>query len=294
MMVSEHVYEDLTAITISNEPNKVKNMLEKLHFFPKEHIFVVDDSKKFSFLFELPRITVIETKSRNYAYLRNLGVSLASTFWVIKIDSDEYLDRRAILDLYSLNKQYNAYSLEKVAKFLDSYPHYLRRQFIAVHSREVCFYEGRIDEKVDRKKLKVGKLNGRLYNESYNTFETFKYKFGRYSSLHDKGFKNFFKKLFGEPYVYFQTNAFQDGIVGIKFLFYGLLFPFAIALNGIRSHKNISISDIELKLNEFSNSIDVRERSYIENMIIHLKNSKLTKRKLDENLEQLNSPFSQI
>ena len=252
MDVTNQVCEDISVITISNEPDKVKNMLGKLHFVPKEHIFVVDDINKFQFLFKMPRMILIETKSRNFAYLLNLGKSLASAYWVVEIDSDEYLDNSAILALHSLSRDYNAYALEKVAKFLDVYPYYLRREFIAVHARSVCFYEGRVDEKVNRRKLIIGRINGKLYNESYNTFETFKKKFNKYSSMHQKSFKKFFTKLFGEIYVYFKTNALLDGIIGLKFLFYGLLFPFSIAFNGIQSYNNISIIDIESKLNTFS------------------------------------------
>ena len=289
--VTNHVVEDISVITISNEPNKVKNMLENLHFSPKEHIFVVDNINKFDFLIGLPRIIIIPTKSKNFAYLLNLGISLATAYWIIEIDSDEHLDTNAIAALNKLSRNYNAYAIEKLAKFLDTYPHYLRRKFIFLHAKNVCFYEGRVDEKVNRKKLIVGNINGKLYNESYNTFETFRKKLKKYSSLHKKSFKEVFKSAIGGIYIYFQTNAFEDGTIGLKLLFYGLLFPFYIAFNGTHSYKNISINEIELKLYKYSESMDVREMKYIENMIKVLKNNKITRRKYFENLEQLDSPF---
>lgn len=287
-------FEDISVITISNEPEKVENMLGKLHFVPKEHIFVVDDVNKFQFLNKMDRMIVIQTKSRNFAYLVNLGISLASAYWVMKIDSDEYLDKNAILALHSLSRDYNAYSIEKMAKFFDIYPNYLKRNSIVVHARSIAFYEGRVDEKVNKKKLKIGIINGILYNESYNTFDTFKRKFKKYSSMHEKNFKEFFRKLFGELYIFFKTNAFLDGLIGLKFLFYGLMFPFSIIFNGIKEYNIHSIQDVESKLIMFSDKIDVRERTYILNVLNILKNGSLTREEFKENLEQVSSPFAQF
>ena len=65
-------YRMITAVIITNEPDRIGIKLRSPLLNKIPVILVVDDIEKFSNL-KQNNVLIIPSKSRNYAYLRNLG-----------------------------------------------------------------------------------------------------------------------------------------------------------------------------------------------------------------------------
>ena len=108
-----------------------------------------------------------------------------------------------------------------------------------------------------------------------------------------KSFHDFFRRLMGEIYIYFKTNAFVDGIISIKFLVYGLLFVFVSEIIGRSDYLFLTLPEIEQKIENDRQNYDLREVEYILFAIEKIKKNDLgIKFNFFEELEQVSSALS--
>ena len=185
-MAHDLIFPDITFITMSNEPEKVRGLIRKLNNVKVNHVFVVDKREKFKFLENYQNYVVIETKSKHFAYLLNLGIFYAKTKWVMEVDSDEELDENLLLSLTNLDDECDYYTVKKKALFMGKSYNYLTRNFVVIIKKNLCYYNGAVNERTNTKKLKGCHLNGELTNNSYDDWNVYWRKFYKYAKLHKK------------------------------------------------------------------------------------------------------------
>ena len=277
---------DCTLIIISNNNKEIRNLLFGFSNTKFPIILVLETPLRLET--NRQNIIIINSKSKNLAYKRNLGVFYAKTDWVAFLDSDEEYDNNFLQLLENgIPNDFSAYMVNTIAKFSNRYLHQWDFYNFRIFKREICRFVFSAHERVKLPKgTKIGISDAKLINNSYKDWPHYWKKFKVKTCKEKKTVNIFFNRLFSPIFLYLFNGGVKDGILGVKVLSASIAYPFFIMIQGKKVN---TINDLKLNvtLEELPSKVYPEEVPFIQYLISEME--KYTIKDMFEYIEQINS-----
>lgn len=281
----------ITTVIITNVPiSDIKSLKKVLEISDK--IIVVTNRLEDSYSDR--KLSLIYSKSQNYAYLRNLGAYYADTTHIFVIDSDELIDDSLITALKNIDYKQKLYCM-KVSMYIGSYKMMMTSNYgNRLYDKRYFFYIGRVHEQLFGSVKKCFKVDGEISNFSQENWDEWYRKAIRYTSQENIKWDLLLRSTY-PLYAFFRYQGWRDGVLGIKWTLKRLQYIIMIFLHGQRGYKTLNPENI-LKLISVSN-ISIEEKKFISFILKqHFQTNHVPFFKRDDIvnsdfLEQISSPF---
>lgn len=292
LVLSQDTKFSITIIVLSNRPKNFDKFISQFNHTKIPIVAIVDDITAFKkFIDNRQDVRIIETKSRNFSYLVNLGASCIKTSHFLLLGDDETVDSELVNFLTTYNLPDKACSLYVETYFGTSlvkmWSSYVPRLF----HREV-FFKRRLHEIPVGIKAGTIITEGKIKNTSYQNWNEYWQKASSCAKREQKSIKRFIDLLISPIYWYFKRDGFSDGFLGVKIVMASMLYAGMSMVLGIRGHNYFSVDVLEDLLKKESSFLTEEEADYLKHklkLIQELNNKSLVD--CMEELEQLSSPF---
>ena len=283
---SQNELSECTLIIISNNNDEVRRLLFGFSNTNFPIVLVLEEPLKIETM--RGNILIINSKSKNLAYKRNLGVFYAKTEWVAFLDSDEEYDDNFLKLLErGIPNAFSAYMVNTIAKFSGRYLHQWDFYNFRIFKREICRYVFSAHERVKLPRdSKIGISEARLINNSYKDWTHYWRKFKVKTSKEKKTLKVFFTRLLSPIFLYLFNGGAKDGILGAKILFASLAYPFFIIIQGKKVNP-IHDFKLSITLEDLPSKVYPEEVPFIKHLFDEMENCSIKDKY--EYIEQINS-----
>lgn len=281
----------LTAVIITNRKISEIKALEKIRMFTDNIVIVTSIPDESA---QLDGTKIIHSRSKNFAYLRNLGAFYADTTHIITIDSDEEPDELLVKEIKQCDLMHPLYNFE-VSTYFDQ-----RKMNVTTHlSNKIydkrCFiFIGSVHEQLLGSLKNPITLKGALSNYSQENWNEWYQKAKRYTSLEKKDFNVLLRALY-PILIFFSKKGWRDGILGVRYTIKGIEYIFLVLVRGRRNYMTLSINQINFLIKE--DGFNHFERDFISWVIENFLSDDRTVNRMINNLpfadllEQISSPF---
>ena len=286
--------KNITIIVISNRPKNFADFIEQFREMlrdPPPIVAVVDDRLKFNSVSTYGRVKFVETKSKNFGYMTNLGRFFSETKYILTTFDDEKLDSD-LKDLIS-NFSYNgeSFRVKIVTFFGDKQLKMWTKMAPRIFSKDVAFVR-RVHETPLLKNKPIDLSKGTITNYSYKGWNEYWAKAISTSKRESKSFRRFIDLAIAPLYWFFAYGKGRDGLLGLELLVSSLLYALLSWVNGIKGHRYLPLNQLENLFAEKKDELSAEEKEYISFCINRLKYSETEAvLPIDEELEQLSSAF---
>ena len=253
-------------------------------------ILVVRAKSGFSDLAGLEGFTVIESKSTNFSYLRNLGVFFAKTDYVLFLDSDEEIDHQLLNSLSNTIFTKDAYWIQVIATFGERQVRMWSFKKVKIVKRTKAHFTGRVHEQIALDGASMGVLTGTIVNHTFRNWLEYYEKRRKYVHLEPKSLRRLVYRFLTPWFLYFTNGGAKDGLLGIQILMASLNYALMIATHGRAAASGMDIESINRLLS--ASELNGDEKEYISHVLSIMRQDKTFNRaKILEETEQLFSPF---
>ena len=237
-------------------------------------VIVTDSTKNFDWAKAQGfNITVIQSKSSDFAYLRNLGIWHCKGEYIFRIDDDEVVSKEVIDNIKCLEPETQAYNVLVRSKFMGKVVNMWDRLTPRIISRGSAHYIGRVHEHLASRMLVAKDIPGSITNNSYENWSDYWKKALRYTSLEDKKLSVVVFRVFFPLYNYFSKSGYKDGVIGLKITMVSIFYGFLMSCRGIRASTKLpSLDEVDIIIRQKISDIeDDKEREYIQFTLQSLK-----------------------
>lgn len=251
--------ENVTPVVVTDSTNILS--LEILTRLFPEIIIVTNvseeqfDKKKFA------SCKIINSKSQNFSFLRNLGAYYAPTPFVFAIDSDEELDETAVNSIKNCRFDYSLYSFNTKMYFGDQLLNITEHEVIRLYNKNMHYFVGRVHEKLVQNQKEVKLLSGILLNKSYKDWNQYKKKRIKYVNLEYKRWNLLFRFI-SPIYVFFKNQGWKDGKIGLMYTSESIVYAIMIVFHG--KPKRMFFDLDTLKTIPIPNDLGNAEQKYMQ------------------------------
>lgn len=284
---------DFTIVCISNRPKNFLKFAAQFQRIPIQIISVVPNKRVFEQL-ELgtSNISYIESNSRNFSYLVNIGSYYTKTTYYVVLYDDEEVNDLFFDFIFKYNGQHESIAI----KCIGCYGNVQLRFWTGMQPR--IFRKGvnwkyRVHEKPILHQKPIERSDIVVINKSYQNWDELILKARRVGVREIKSPKRFLVLFFGSFYLLFFRGGLLDKFTGIKVLLGSIYYAFYSFINGMRGHNYYSLREIEERLDDETITSD--DRFYIQEVLEKIKSkAKMDKEEYEEELEQISSPFTRV
>ncbi len=287
--------ESISAIIISVNPDKTRSVMAKISNTVSEIVVVADDKTKFNHPdYREPSVKLISSRSKNFSFLRNIGIYYASGRFVFMIDDDESLSDELLYSLGQIKGENDAYLVRRNAAFGGKVLNMWSRVVPRVVKKEKAHYIGKVHEYLPLKYTSQGSLVGTITNNSYENWSDYWKKAFKTTSLETKKLGTFLFRLLFPLYNYFDKEGYKDGKLGLEVVATSIIYSFLMLWRGMRFRK-IDLNSFLENSKAFSiSSLGKDEQSYFSYMISELERGFIPPgSSIHEECEQLSSVMQQ-
>ena len=255
-------------------------------------ILVVKNKDKFIDYAESGLVTVIETQSSNFAYLRNLGIHFAKAEYVIFLDADEELGTDVLDTLTRNNLTYEGYDILVEVTFGEISINMWRAYRTRIVKRTSSHFVGRVHERLSKQNILTSNLAGTIINHAYSGWTEYYRKRRKCTLLESRNLRTIFKRLLQTIAAYFFNQGPRDGFLGLRIFVASINYAFLIALHGYDAG-NCNPDTLDVIYSKlWDGRLDPLEKCYISEMIDRLRKGILFEGStIEEEIEQLSSAF---
>jgi hypothetical protein len=209
----------ICAVVISNSAERSFDLYNRIRGIVDSFVFVTDRRKDFSWVRDvMPNIKIVQSRSSNFSYLRNLGIWVSSCQYVLRIDDDEVIDQRLADSLIKLDAANESYSVTVISSFSGKILNMWTSITPRIIRKYKAHYIGRLHEHLSCDFLSSIMIDGTITNDSYQSWQDYWKKALRYTQLEDKKLKLVLFRTIFPLYNYFSKSGFSDGILGSRVL----------------------------------------------------------------------------
>lgn len=283
----------LSIIIPSLSPSNCRQFIENCKDLDTEYIFVVRDYKEYEDLEKSnARIKVIQTNSRNFAFLRNLGGYFSSGKYIMYAGDDEKISAELRRSIEVIGKEdFDAYSVIVEVLFGQKIVKMWTRENVRVINRNFYHFIGRVHERYSMIPPKRRKLDGKIINKSYDNWSHYRRKNLRITKLEEKTLKNLINRTYFPVMDYIFRGGVRGGFQDLKVLYGSIMYAFFICVRGsaplkrLGSRQGYSLNSMGSYLKKVTSEY---EREYAINVLKHLTAGEIPEGStLDEEVQQL-------
>jgi hypothetical protein len=289
----------LSIVIPSLSPSNCSRFIENCKDLDTEYVFVVRDSKEYEDLEKSnARIRVIQTNSRNFSFLRNIGGYFSSGKYIMYAGDDEKFSDELKKSMEVLGKEdFDAYSVIVEVLFGQKIVKMWTRENVRVINRNFYHFIGRVHERYSMIPKKKRKLDGRIVNKSYDSWSHYRRKNLRITKLEEKTLKNIINRAYFPIMDYIFRGGVRGGFQDLKVLFGSIMYAYFICVRGsvpfkqLVSRQKCSLSNMGPYLEKVTSE---HEREYATNVLRNLTAGEIPEGStLDEELQQLLSALEE-
>lgn len=276
---------------ISNNGENSKYLCSVLTKCVDSIVIVTDSKEKFAWTANLePKIKTVQSKSSNFAYLRNLGIWVCEDSYIFRIDDDEVMSQTFIENVKLLSPEVQAYSVLVRSTFMGNIVNMWDRVTPRIIDRRKAHYVGQVHEYLASRLLFTKTIPGTITNNSYKNWAEYWEKAFRFTSLENKVLSLMVFRTFFPLYNYFSKSGYRDGLTGIKIVMASVFYGFLMSCRGRRIFtQSPSLEEAEARITKQMENIDDKvEREYIKSTLSSIKRGDIPKgSSLREELSQI-------
>ena len=223
----------LTAIIpTGNEIHNIKDVIDSVSF--ADEILVVD-SYSTDGTYDMALKLATRVLRRDYQYSasqKNWAIPQAQHEWILLVDADERVTPELQAEIKSLLKNpdpnFVAYWIGRMNHFMGErvqYSGWRKDKVIRLFKRDLCVYEDKLVHEEIIADGPVGKLNHKLYHNTYVSFDSYLEKMNRYAWWQAQDYDKktgtltpyhfVIKPFWGFFKHYIIQSGFRDGVVGL-------------------------------------------------------------------------------
>ncbi len=252
---------------ISNNGEKSRYLCSVLTECVDSIVIVIDSKEKFTWAMNLaPKIRTVQSKSSNFAYLRNLGIWVCERSYIFRIDDDEVMSQTFINNMKLLTPEIQAYSVLVRSTFMGNIVNMWDRVTPRIIERSAAHYVGQVHEYLASRFLATKTISGSIINNSYENWAEYWKKAFRFTLLENKVLRLMVFRTLFPLYNYFSKSGYRDGLTGIKIVMASVFYGFLMSCRGSRiSKQSPSLEEVEARITKQIENIDDKvEKEYIK------------------------------
>jgi hypothetical protein len=281
----------ICAVIISNNGEKSEYLCSVLAKCVDSIVIVTDNKDKVGWAVNLmPKIRTVQSKSSNFAYLRNLGIWVCDDSYIFRIDDDEVMSQTFIKNFRVLTPGIQAFSVLVRSTFMGKIVNMWDRVTPRIIERSSAHYVGQVHEHLSSRFLVTKTIPGSITNKSYDDWGEYWKKAFRYASLENKVLRIMLFRTLFPLYNFFSKSGYKDGLTGIKIVMASVFYGFLMSCRGrsILMHFP-SIEEAEaIIMKQIENIDDKVERDYIKSTLSSIKRGDIPQgSSINEELSQI-------
>ncbi len=302
-MLSSTGYKDngilLSVVVPSLSPENCVGLIENMGTIGSEFVFVVKDRNAYNNLLTLhDRVRIVETKARNFSFLRNIGGYYSSGKFILFTGDDERADESLINSLNKFNEKCDAFKITVRALFSGQPITMWGRDNVRMMRREFYHFIAMVHERFSYIPSNTCKLEGKLINNSYDNWHHFWSKSMRITLLEKKTLEKVVLRTYFPILDYIFKGGVKGGFKELKVIIGSMMYAFLICVRGVRPMKpvKLGLEGVESFIIDYAkNQANPEESEYILHVMGNLKKGNVPLgSSMDEEIEQLLTSIDDI
>ncbi len=277
----------VTAVIVSNRPQRCRDIIAFFAEAEVPSILVVDDPASFEIIkSEFPAIRLIGSRSRNFAYLRNLGAFHALSDYVFVVADDEIVDEQARAFLRGDSFDSPGYRFRINATFAGIEIKWWRRTETRMYKRFAAQFVYPVHERL-RLKGRSRLAPGSITNHAYRDLAHFWAKAERTIPLERRSLRTLSYRLAAPTVQYLFQGGLLDGRLGLGLLL--AYYEYAIRILKVppAGFPKPTYDRVLTLLDRYSSRMDMAEAHYLNTRISDLRALPRSSADIAEEIEQL-------
>ena len=289
----------LSVVVPSLSYDNCVGLIENIKSLGPEIVFIVREKNQFAKLHEIyDNVKILETKSRNFSYLRNFGGYFSSGEFVLFSGDDERLDDELLSSLIHLKTEYDVFYVTIEALFSQKPIRMWRKVNARIIRRNYYHFIGMVHERFSFIPTNKYIIGGTMSNNSYEDWHHYWSKNMRITLLEEKNLHKILLRTYFPLIDYIFNGGIKEGTKEIKVLIGSILYAFLTCVRGYtpKAVQEVNYEEELERLEAFAlNEANEEESRYILYVIHNLKENRIPSGStFREELLQLTSSVNDI